>query len=94
MNETDTTYFDAAEMIGLKEFARRMDACVNTVRSWIACGKLVEGRHFYRQGRKYFFPWSPQLTARLMEDWTPKEPPKRPKLKSLRANRGALRYKC
>ncbi|BEH09879.1 hypothetical protein GSUET_14910 [Geobacter sulfurreducens subsp. ethanolicus] len=94
MGETGAFHFDAEMMIGLDEFARRMNACANTVRYWIRTGKLVEGRHFIRQGRKYLFPWSPQLLALIFDDWKPATSPKRPLLDSRRPNRQTLKLRC
>uniref|UniRef100_A0A831U3R3 DNA-binding protein n=1 Tax=Geobacter metallireducens TaxID=28232 RepID=A0A831U3R3_GEOME len=94
MNGPGPLHFDAETMIGLDEFARRMNVCTNTVRYWIRSGKLVEGRHFVRQGRKYLFPWSPQLLALIFYDWRPVTPPKRPLLVSRRPNRQPLKLRC
>lgn len=94
MNGTNAEHFDAERMVGLGEFARRMGACANTVRYWIRIGKLVEGRHFVRLGRKYLFPWSPQLLALIFADWQPQEPSKRPPLHSRRSNRQRLKLRC
>lgn len=55
-------------MVSLAEFARRMGVCPNTVRSWIAAGKLLEGVHFLRAGRVIRFPWGQEYMDRLMRD--------------------------
>ena len=78
-------------MVSLAEFARRMGVCPNTVRAWIAAGRLLEGAHFLRAGRLIRFPWGRELVERLMRDWHPSPPPPRPRLKSRRGN---LKFKA
>lgn len=72
----------ATEMIGITEFARRMNVCQNTIRYWIRDGILVPGRHYLHCGRIYRFPWSDELLADLMGHLHPEPPPKRPRLDS------------
>ena len=81
-------------MIGIVEFARQMGVCPNTVRNWIADGRLVQGVHYFRAGRVIRFPWSLGSVERLMHDLSPPPPPPRPRLKSRRTNRGRIRFKC
>lgn len=84
---------DDFEMVDLAGFACRMGVCPNTVRSWIATGKLLEGVHYLRSGRVIRFPWGPELVDKLMCDWHPSPQPPRPRLKSRRGNRG-LKFKA
>jgi len=85
---------DKIEMIGLGEFARRMSVCPNTVRNWIANGKLEDGVHYLHEGHIYRFPWSPFFIAQLMRSFSPAPSPPLPKMQSRTANRARLHYRA
>lgn len=88
-----STEIEPLTMVSLAEFARRMGVCPNTVRAWIAAGRLQEGAHFLRAGRVIRFPWGRELVERLLREWHPSPPPPRPHLKSRRGSRG-LKFKA
>jgi len=81
-------------MLGISEFADQMGVCTNTVRNWIAEGKLHEGTHYLHVGRIYRFPWSTEHIEKLMSALTPLRPPSRPAMKSQRPNRGRLKLRA
>lgn len=81
-------------MIGLGEFALAMGVCSNTVRNWIATGKLKEGVHYIHLGRKYQFPWGESYLDQFMRSLAAEVPPPRPRLATRRPNRGHLKYKA
>jgi hypothetical protein len=82
------------EILDLAEFARKMRVSPNTIRNWIQIGKLLEGIHFLRAGRKYHFPWGPELIEKLLKHWHPEPSPPRPSLRSRKGNRGYLRLRA
>lgn len=81
-------------MLGIGEFAIRMGVCSNTVRNWIADGKLIEGIHYLHHGRIYRFPWSREFVDRLMQSLVTNPPPTRPGLRSHRTNRTRLKLRA
>jgi len=92
--QKNTTIYtaDNYQMLNLKNFARLMDVCPNTVRNWMATGKLRADRHYLRCGRIIRFPWSDETMARLMTEWAREAPP-RPKMTTLTANGSRLRFR-
>jgi hypothetical protein len=81
-------------MISLTGFAKQMNVCVNTVRSWIANGKLEEGKHFSHIGNIYRFPWSDSYVEKLMQSLAPHPAKPRPLMKSRQKNRTHIKLRA
>ena len=58
------------EIIGLEEFAQRMDLPLKDVKRAIKTGQLRPGRHFFWvvKGENPRFHWGPELITMLHED--------------------------
>ena len=85
---------NATQMVSLAKFAELMSICPNTVRNWIADGKLLAGTHYLHVGRVYRFAWGDSFVEKLMQSLTPQAVNPRPQLMSRQNNRTHLNFRA